>query len=253
MDRSKIKTFSIVNAVAYLVMIAVNALAQLRVLGGKTTAEISDKYPSLFTPAGITFAIWGVIYVLLAIFIVRQLLRSGWGLTKKAGWLFILSCVLNALWIIAWQFEWILLSTVDIVLLWVVLWRLEQQMREEKLLDRITFSIYYAWITVATVAAVFSLITRYAPGWTETLFAQILTVVALILTGWLSYTVGWAQRNIAYIATILWAQIGIMIRHLSATGYAGRFPGIIAVCVIVEAVSAGCLIAVCLRQRKKEE
>ncbi len=29
------------------------------------TGELSDRYPNLFVPAGFTFAIWGLIYLLL--------------------------------------------------------------------------------------------------------------------------------------------------------------------------------------------
>jgi len=57
---------------AYLVMVLVNALANILPLNGVTTGEVSDSYPNLFAPAGLTFAIWGVIYLALAGYVLYQ-------------------------------------------------------------------------------------------------------------------------------------------------------------------------------------
>ena len=50
----------------FAAMITVNALANILPINGLGTGDVSDSYPNLFAPAGLTFAIWGVIYVLLA-------------------------------------------------------------------------------------------------------------------------------------------------------------------------------------------
>ena len=59
--------------VTYIAMVAVNYLANALPLNGRRTGEVSDAYPSLFTPAGLTFSIWGVIYLLLALHVLYQL------------------------------------------------------------------------------------------------------------------------------------------------------------------------------------
>jgi hypothetical protein len=51
-------------------MVIVNYLAVALSLNNKTTGELSDQHPNLFVPPGFTFSIWGVIYLLLAIFFV---------------------------------------------------------------------------------------------------------------------------------------------------------------------------------------
>jgi len=61
------------NLIAFLATVGVNALANALPINGKTTGELSDLYPNLFVPAGMTFSIWGVIYLLLAIFAVYQI------------------------------------------------------------------------------------------------------------------------------------------------------------------------------------
>ena len=64
------------NAVAFLATIIVNYLSNAIPINGQTPGEISDKYYTLFTPAGLTFAIWGIIYLLLGIYIVYQIIDS---------------------------------------------------------------------------------------------------------------------------------------------------------------------------------
>ena len=57
------------NIIAYVCTLIVNSLAgSTTLIGGKVTAEISDANFTLITPAGFTFSIWGIIYVLLGIF-----------------------------------------------------------------------------------------------------------------------------------------------------------------------------------------
>ena len=65
-------------AAALVGTIYVNYLAQKLPINGLTQTDISESLPNLFTPAGLTFSIWGVIYLLLAAYTVFQL-----GLFKK--------------------------------------------------------------------------------------------------------------------------------------------------------------------------
>src|SRR5690606_27262092 len=57
---------------AFVVMLVVNGLAgSTTLLGGVQTNEVSDIYANLFVPAGFIFSIWGVIYLLLVVFLLR--------------------------------------------------------------------------------------------------------------------------------------------------------------------------------------
>ena len=51
--------------VTYLAMVIVNILANTLPINGIDTGQVSDAYPNLFAPAPVTFAIWGLIYLLL--------------------------------------------------------------------------------------------------------------------------------------------------------------------------------------------
>ena len=68
-------------------MIAFNALAATGYVNGITPREISDRYPTVLTPAGYAFSIWTLIYFGLAIFSVPNrgnLLDSGVDLRSSA-------------------------------------------------------------------------------------------------------------------------------------------------------------------------
>ena len=110
------KTLSILNLLSFLGMVIVNYLAVTLPLNNKTTGELSDQYPNLFVPAGFTFSIWGVIYLLLAIFIVYQLIyvfrknTQNSSFLEKIGILFFASSLANLSWVFAWHFELVSLS-----------------------------------------------------------------------------------------------------------------------------------------------
>ncbi|MEM4497448.1 MAG: tryptophan-rich sensory protein [Nitrososphaerota archaeon] len=96
------------NILTYALMIIVNGLAGgTTIIGGKTTAQISDANPTLITPAGYTFSIWGVIYILLGVFVLYQALptQQSREYVDRIGYLFSISNSLNVLWIFLWQFE----------------------------------------------------------------------------------------------------------------------------------------------------
>ena len=57
---------------SFIGMVAVNALANALPLNGVNTGQVSALYPNLFTPASYTFGIWGLIYLMLAVYTVFQ-------------------------------------------------------------------------------------------------------------------------------------------------------------------------------------
>jgi hypothetical protein len=115
MNTTAVKTLQILNWVFFLAMVFVNFLANYLPINNKTTGQLSNQYPNLFVPAPITFAIWGLIYLLLFTFCVKQ----SKGLFSSVvdditaetvqliGFRFIITCVLNATWIFVWHYEYI--------------------------------------------------------------------------------------------------------------------------------------------------
>ncbi len=237
---------------SYLVMITVNVLANILPINGVNTGVASARYNTLFTPVGYTFGIWGVIYLLLAVYVLFQFLppKGGTpvlanGVADKVGIMFILSSMLNAGWIFAWHYNHITISLGIMLLLLLSVLRAAWLLREphgnarEDISLRLPFGVYFGWITVATIAnASVWLVSRHwdgfglAPEW----WTVIILAVGVAIISVTMYRV----RSVAYGLTALWAYTGILTRHLSSTGYAGLYPQII----VAVAVSLAVLLAV---------
>lgn len=103
----------IANAVAFVTVVVVNALAgSTTLLNNRSTADVSAAYPTLITPAGFTFSIWGIIYILLFAFVVFQLLprHRQDPFNEQVSYLFIVSSVFNIVWLFLWQYDYITVS-----------------------------------------------------------------------------------------------------------------------------------------------
>ncbi|TVQ24416.1 MAG: hypothetical protein EA382_08475, partial [Spirochaetaceae bacterium] len=106
---------SIANGIAFVGMLVVNILATTLPLNDMTTGDLSDALPNLFVPIGLTFSIWGVIWLLLAVYLVIQI-RVGFASGAATGaddpyaasvvgpW-FVVNMILNAGWIFAWHYQ----------------------------------------------------------------------------------------------------------------------------------------------------
>jgi hypothetical protein len=66
------------NAGTYVLLIIVNAATQTGLLGDDN-ATISARFPTLLTPAGWAFSIWGIIFLLQGLGVVYQFLPQGYG------------------------------------------------------------------------------------------------------------------------------------------------------------------------------
>ena len=115
------------NLVAFLATVVVNALSAILPINGKDPGEISDQYPNLFVPSGLTFSVWGVIYILLGIYVIYNLVAafrkpSGQeGFVGRIGILFFLSSLFNIGWIFFWHYGFVWVSLVMMVALFITL------------------------------------------------------------------------------------------------------------------------------------
>nr|MBS0038460.1 hypothetical protein [Saprospiraceae bacterium] len=60
------------NSFTFVLVLAMNFIYGSGMWGTATVGEISAQYPTLITPAGYAFSIWGVIYLLLIGFVGYQ-------------------------------------------------------------------------------------------------------------------------------------------------------------------------------------
>ena len=253
-ERLGVKFFVVVTFIA---MVVVNFLAQSLPINGVTPGEVSDSYPNLFAPAGVTFSIWGIIYLLLGIFTLYQLgLFQGEetvddDLLKRVGIIFSLSSLMNVAWIFSWHFGLIPLSMffmVGILLSLIMIARAIDASRltmRERVFVRLPFGVYFGWITIATIANATVLLVSL--GFKGVLFSEaIWTVIILLVGAAIGVLTLLRFRCIAYGLVLMWGYTGILIKHLSASpaGFAGEYTMVIITLTLCLVVFLGAIVDV---------
>lgn len=232
------------STLLFLLMLTVNILANTIPIGGVTTAEISARYPNLLTPAPYAFSIWGLIYACLTLYVLYR-----WGLFRKNrsdsmeqllhkldGW-FALSCLANMAWVFVWHYDRIPLSIIFMLVLLVSLIAITTFIYaagltgRDKTLISAPFSIYFGWITVATVLNITILLISL--NWDGFgLPDQLWSVLVLLAVTGLGAAVTLRRHDALYGLTLIWAFVGILVRHVSKEGFNLQYPVIVGtVCV----------------------
>lgn len=244
---------AIINAVAFIGVVVVNALANALPINGYNTGELSDMYPNLFVPAGFTFSIWGVIYLLLGLFIIYQLVvafreasdpgvsgtsgaagRTGGaaaagsysgGFLEKISLLFVVTSAANIGWVFAWHYALVGISLIAMLVLLISLMliylRLDIRKRQttaaEKWLVFVPFSVYFGWITVATIANVTALLVDL--GWNGFGISEpVWTIVVIVVGTLIGLAVLFSRQDIYYALVIEWAYFGILMKRIQSDG-----------------------------------
>lgn len=235
MRNDKVRQFLVVFSV--VTMIVMNYLSNARVFGGLTNGEVSDKYHTLITPAGYAFAIWGLIFLGLLAFAIHQALPSQRTNPRfrAVGWWVVLNTLCNAIWSPLFNNERIGVALIVILVMLfsaaIIEQRLLMQYRipvvapdldatlpespasaAETWLARIPFSIYFGWLTVATIlnisvylkATEFDLLNTSEQTW-----AIGVLIVGLVVGAWLFNR----YRSVAYILVFTWAYVAIAVEQ----------------------------------------
>jgi hypothetical protein len=212
-------TLNWANIYTYILVLIVNGLAgSTTLIGGKNTAEISDKFFTLVTPAGYVFAIWGIIYLLLGVFVVYQFLPNNRTkvFQRDVWWLFVISGILNVLWIFAWQYEQLIISVIIMIALLAVLIILYLSLDigrsraplKEKLAVHLPFSVYLGWITIATIANISAMLVSL--GWDGFgISPESWAILIIIVADVIAILVALTRRDVAYELVFIWAFVGI--------------------------------------------
>lgn len=201
---------------SFIATVATNTLANTLPINNQTTAEISNRLPALFTPAGFVFSIWGVIYVLLAYWIWNMLkeYRQTKTLPMSRVLLFVISSIFNISWIFSWHYEYFNYSLIAMFGLLGTLFLLYMTYSSERQLfkQRLPISIYLGWIFVALFANLDYVLTYYefnGFGMTKPLWTVIYLTIATAIA--LHFRYHYNDR--AIVLVFIWAFFGIMVRH----------------------------------------
>ncbi len=209
----------VVAAILFVAMITVNALANALPINGLDTGEVSDRYPNLFTPSGITFSIWSVIYFFLAGSVVIMWTDRTNALIQKLLPLFCVSCIFNICWILAWHYLLPGLSVVImlalliiLIIIFMTLTRAGALDKNKKIWVKFPFTIYFAWISVATIANISAYLVSL--GWDGSpLSEQTWAVSMMFIAAALAFYITTTYEAYWYSAVVIWALIGIFLRR----------------------------------------
>ncbi|PKM57751.1 MAG: lantibiotic ABC transporter permease [Firmicutes bacterium HGW-Firmicutes-3] len=241
---SKYPWMVLMTVVTYIVMVATNALANILPINDVNTGAVSEKYSNLFAPAGITFSIWGLIYLLLLGHIIYQVveMRTFDSYIKKllyeVGILFSISSIINTIWIFMWHYDHIGITVILMLILLLTLITIRIRIEKytlnftHKLLVRLPFSIYFGWITVATIANMTTFLVSIE--WKGFGLSEVFwTNIILLAGGMIGLLTLVRFRDMAYGFVIVWAYIGILFKHLSQEGYKGEYVSVIITTIVV--------------------
>jgi translocator protein len=216
------KTLLIGNILALMVVLTMNALANILPINGLNTGQISDLYPSLFTPSGFTFSIWGILYLLQIGFVIAQFRVKEELYFKELSLWFWLSCLANASWILVWHYLFTGASVVVMLVLLFSLTRIFLLLQKSKSTDKmewlfikLPFTFYLAWICVATIANISALLVslNWHGGFlTEEHWAVVMIAIAALLALFIASKF----EEPAFLLILIWAFFGIYERWMGA-------------------------------------
>ncbi|MEY3921086.1 MAG: hypothetical protein RL634_847 [Bacteroidota bacterium] len=228
------------NLLGLTLVIAVNALANILPINGLNTGQISGFYPNYFVPAGFTFGIWGIIYVLLIGFVITSLViafgqkeATALNIVQKISFPFQITCLLNAGWIVAWHYLQLGFSLVIMIALLVFLINIFLRLTNSvKPINKAVsfwllqpFFVYLGWISVATIANVTALLVGI--GWQGGAVSPIFWSIAMICIAFLLGCIFVIRfKTYAYAFVLSWAFFGIYAKQITdskGVGYTALF------------------------------
>lgn len=235
----KLLPLALLSALAFVGIVVVNGLANALPLNGANTGVLSDEIPNLFVPTGLTFSIWGLIYLLLAGYVVALLKEarrggsSAW--TGPDALLFLTNAAANIGWIFVWHWRMVGLAMALMLVILGSLIGLER--RNQKKLDSggalypaapggqdrgqalrrffltVPVRVYLGWISVATIANATALLVK--TGWDGLgMDPRFWTVLAIIAGFGLALGFSLWKRQVAAPLMVVWAYAGIVVKRL---------------------------------------
>jgi hypothetical protein len=226
----RVRGLAIANFLSLLLHLIVVYASNTRQFARKNVKEIADQYASLFTPADLSFLIWGVIYTALIAFCLYHIIMSFRKSpshsanieTDRMGWWFIVYNVVSSAWLFFWVTNHMGISMSLIITQFILLGMIAFRLRvhnpyssfEAKTFTHFPLSICFGWVTVAMVANIaiyLHSINWNGMGWgyTPITWAQFFIGFLIMVT----IIVVLAQRNVFYGLAVIWGLYGIMLKR----------------------------------------
>jgi hypothetical protein len=262
MKKSTRKALAIANLLGFLATVIINGLANALPINNRTTGAISDSYPNLFVPAGVTFSIWGIIYLLLLTWSVYQLFvafsskSDNGSFIDTIGPAFLVSSIANCAWIFAWHYELILVSVILMSVLLVSLLWIYNKLgigkknceQPEKYLVHLPFSIYLGWITIATIANITALFVDWGLGDSLLGLSPVFWTVFVLGTGLaITLLMIFRRGDVFYSLVVIWAVLGIYIKRSTANPVIN--PIVVTTLLVMGIISAAVIVRIIMKRK----
>jgi hypothetical protein len=195
--------------------------------GDFTNVFTDDDFPKLFSPAPITFAIWGPIFFFLALFYIYQSRgildkeeRPDLEFVHEVSIFFILSTIATTAWYVLWALRFVWPAAIAMVLYLVTILgaylRLKINKKDRPLKEyvyvTIGWSLYAGWITAATFVNVTTAVV--SSGVDPAPLGEANWTIIVLLIALVIYLMVLITRNDYIFAGVgLWAIIGIIIER----------------------------------------
>lgn len=200
-----------------LAAIAVYTASNIVPFNGKTTTEIMNRLPVLFTPANYVFVIWVLIYLLLVGWLyhfLRTQHQHSRSILNTRAFLFNLSNILTILWILLWHYEYFNWTIIAMVALLVTLATLyfTYPKAENQLFGRVPISIYFGWVIISFMELTFYMLTLHEwSGWG--ISSALWTVIFLTVATLIALHFMYHHRDLALNLVLMWVFLGIAAKN----------------------------------------
>lgn len=193
-------------------------------LNGQTVGDVSNEYPTLFTPAGYAFSIWGLIYLTLLIYAVYQLLpdQRKNNIYERLSLPFIFINIFSILWLVLFIYEYMAVSTIAIIMMLICAIFLYGKSKEMTLSHKVSqwvtipFGLYLGWLSVATIANISILLSSI--GWNEEMLGETTwAIIILTITFMLALFISWKFSDTIYPMVVVWAFFAIYVARIQET------------------------------------
>ena len=209
------------TALAIVSAIAVNVYSVLRPFAGQTQAIVSAKYPTLLTPAGNAFSIWGLIFLTLLIYAGWQLLPAQRQLSLPdavAKPLTLASAGLGA-WVVLFAHE-LMVPSAGVMLLILAATAVAYGRTRRRIfadaapwLAGVPFSLLLSWLSVA--AAINFTIAIRTLGWQTADGASVtLTLGLIVAVVALGLLMSRVFRDLVFPLVVAWALVWVWVARL---------------------------------------
>ncbi len=183
-------------------------------IGGMTQADISAMFATSVTPAGVTFAIWSLIYLSWVTAWVYVAFFQKWKskIDTKSLVLFSLAIALTAVWLLPWGNLYITVALIVMLAILGLLAYVFTRTRMAHIIVRSSIELTLAWIIMATALNI-TVWMRYM-GWSiggpaDLYYAIGALGVVLILVAYLQCR----YRTYIVSAVFLWTLLGVYMAH----------------------------------------